>query len=61
LTAKGITLFRGGFYLAKEKAFETGGKFSKKILKMLFFEIIFIYHWLIAKEFKRLFQKICKN
>jgi hypothetical protein len=24
-------------------------------------EIIFLYHWLIEKEFKRLFQKICKN
>jgi hypothetical protein len=25
------------------------------------FEIIFLYHWLIAKEFEKTFQKICKN
>jgi hypothetical protein len=25
------------------------------------FEIIFLYHWLIAKNLKRLLQKICKN
>jgi hypothetical protein len=44
---------RGSFCLAKGKAFQTGGEFSKS-LKMLF-EIIFLYHWLFAKGFKKTF------
>jgi hypothetical protein len=24
-------------------------------------EIIFLYHWIFAKEFEKTFQKICKN
>jgi hypothetical protein len=31
LTAKRRTFFRGSFYLAKRKAFETGGEFPKKL------------------------------
>jgi hypothetical protein len=27
----------------------------------MFFETIFLHHWLFAKEFEKLFQKICKN
>jgi hypothetical protein len=48
-------LFRGSSYLAKGKAFETGGKFSKNVKMLL--EIIFLYHWLIAKEFEKTFPK----
>jgi hypothetical protein len=49
LTAKGRTFSGGSFYLAKGKAFETGGEFFK-IFKMLL-ENMFLYHWLVAKEF----------
>jgi hypothetical protein len=52
---KNPNLFRGSFCLAKEKAFETGGEFFKNF-KMLF-EIIFLYHWLFAKEFEKNFPK----
>jgi hypothetical protein len=49
LTAKRRTSSGGSFYLAKGKAFETGGEFFK-IFKMLL-ENMFLYHWLVAKEF----------
>jgi hypothetical protein len=54
---QGVTepLQGGAFYLAKRKAFETGGEFPK-ILKMPF-EIIFLYHWLFAKGFEKDFSK----
>jgi hypothetical protein len=38
----------------KEKAFETGEEFQ--ILKMLL-AIIFLYLWLFAKEFEKIFPK----
>jgi hypothetical protein len=60
LDSEGENFLRGRFYLAKGKAFETGGEFPK-ILEILF-EIILLYHWLFAKEFEKTFQKkICKN
>jgi hypothetical protein len=52
---RGEPLQGGAFYLAKRKAFETGGEFPK-ILKMPF-EIIFLYHWLFAKGFEKDFSK----
>jgi hypothetical protein len=55
LTAKGRTILGGIFYLSKGKAFEKGGEFFKN-LKMLL-EIILLYHWLIAKEFEKIFTK----
>jgi hypothetical protein len=48
-------LLQGSIYLAKGKAFETGGEIFK-ILKMLF-KIIFLYHWLFAKGFEKTFPK----
>jgi hypothetical protein len=52
LKAKGRISSRGAFYLVKGKAFE--------ILKMLL-EIIFLYLWLFAKEFERLFKRFAKT
>jgi hypothetical protein len=54
LKAKGRISFRRSFYLVKGKAFETGGQIS--ILKMLL-EITFLYLWLFAKDFERIFPK----
>jgi hypothetical protein len=45
---------QGSFYLVKGKAFETGGKFQ--ILRMLL-ETLFLYLWLFAKEFEKVFLK----
>jgi hypothetical protein len=50
LKAKG-RISSEGFYLVKEKAFETREKF----------EIIFLYLWLFAKEFEKIFPEFCKN
>jgi hypothetical protein len=52
LTAKGRTFSGGSFYLAKGKAFEKGEE-NFKLENAL--EIIFLYHWLIAKEFEKSF------
>jgi hypothetical protein len=49
-----VNSFRGIFYLVKGKAFEIGGEISN--LKMLL-AIVFLYLWLFAKDFERIFQK----
>jgi hypothetical protein len=49
-----VNLFRGSFYLVKGKEFETGGGISN--LKMLL-AFIFLYIWLFAKEFEKIFPK----
>ena len=54
LPAKGRTFSGGSFYLAKGKAFEKGENLSKLENAL---EIIFLYHWLIAKEFEKTFPK----
>jgi hypothetical protein len=54
LTAKGRTFSEGAFIEPKEKHLKRGRIF--KILKMLL-EIIFLYHWLIAKVFEKTFPK----
>jgi hypothetical protein len=54
MTAKGRTSSGGDFYLAKEKHLKQGENFQK--LKTLL-EIIFLYHWLFAKEFHKAFSK----
>jgi hypothetical protein len=59
LTSKGRTSSGGVSVKPKEKHLKQGRIF--KILKMLV-EIIFLYHWLFAKEFEKIFfQNICKN
>jgi hypothetical protein len=45
----------GGFYLAKRKAFEKGENLSN--FENAFRNFIFLYHWLIAKEFEKTFPK----
>jgi hypothetical protein len=55
LIAKGKTSSGGSFYLAKGKSIQNRGRIFKN-LKMPF-EIIFLYHWLFAKEFERTFPK----
>jgi hypothetical protein len=54
LTVKGRIFLGESFYLVEEKSFETGEEFQ--ILKMLL-EIIFLYLWLFAKEFEKIFPK----
>jgi hypothetical protein len=58
LTAKGITFSGGAFIWPKKKHLKNGENLSK--LENAF-EIIFLYHWLIAKEFEKTFPKDLLN
>jgi hypothetical protein len=58
LKAKGRISSGRAFIQSKENHLKQGEEFQ--ILKMLL-EIIFLYLWLLAKEFEKIFPKICKN
>jgi hypothetical protein len=58
LKVKGRVSSGGAFIQSKEKHLKQGEEFQ--ILKMLL-EIIFLYLWLFAKEFEKIFPKIYKN